>query len=65
MKCLSEYHWAELWQAVEGLLSFLVGKLDTLYSTGGVELLVNEVGETPSFPPYYSLMFKRRRSRVS
>ena len=38
-----EYHWQELWRALVLLLDFLASKLDILLTTGGVELLVNEV----------------------
>ena len=39
----TEYHWQELWRALVLLLDFLASKLDILLTTGGVELLVNEV----------------------
>lgn len=38
-----DYHWPELWKALIGLLDFLVNKLDSLLTTGGVEQLIQEV----------------------
>ncbi|ETW87018.1 hypothetical protein HETIRDRAFT_166541 [Heterobasidion irregulare TC 32-1] len=37
-----EYHWLELWKAVFGLLDFLVNKLDSLATTGGIQVLAQE-----------------------
>ncbi|KIK70706.1 hypothetical protein GYMLUDRAFT_65921 [Collybiopsis luxurians FD-317 M1] len=37
-----EYEWREFWSAILGLLRFLAAKLDSLYTTGGVEKLVHE-----------------------
>ncbi|KAI0734702.1 hypothetical protein C8Q72DRAFT_770467 [Fomitopsis betulina] len=37
-----DYHWSELWNALIGLLDFLVGKLDRLITTGGVEQVIQE-----------------------
>ena len=39
----ADYHWPELWKALIGLLDFLVNKLDSLLTTGGVEQLIQEV----------------------
>ncbi|KAF9074812.1 hypothetical protein BDP27DRAFT_1380923 [Rhodocollybia butyracea] len=38
-----EYHWKEFWSAILGLFEFLATKLDSLYTTGGVENLVCEM----------------------
>ncbi|KAJ7597517.1 hypothetical protein C8J56DRAFT_321871 [Mycena floridula] len=37
-----EYEWKELFIAILGLLSFITTKLDSLVSTGGIELLLRE-----------------------
>ncbi|EJF66865.1 hypothetical protein DICSQDRAFT_47463 [Dichomitus squalens LYAD-421 SS1] len=37
-----EYHWQELWQALVLLLDFLANKLDSLVTTGGVEMITQE-----------------------
>ncbi|KAF9535662.1 hypothetical protein CPB83DRAFT_888345 [Crepidotus variabilis] len=36
------YNWTELWISLIGVLGFLSSKMDSLYTTGGVELLVSE-----------------------
>ncbi|EEB94141.1 hypothetical protein MPER_07094, partial [Moniliophthora perniciosa FA553] len=36
------YEWKELWISVIGLLNFFATKLDSLYTTGGVEFLIKE-----------------------
>ncbi|KAK7058392.1 hypothetical protein VNI00_002026 [Paramarasmius palmivorus] len=38
----AEYEWKELWTATIGLLNFFATKLDSLYTTGGVETLIRE-----------------------
>ncbi|KAJ3977857.1 hypothetical protein EV361DRAFT_943954 [Lentinula raphanica] len=38
----SDYYWKELWSCILLLLEFLANKLDGLYTTGGVEKLVQE-----------------------
>ena len=40
-----DYEWLELWKAVIALLGFLASKLDHLTTTGGVENLIQEVGD--------------------
>ncbi|KAF8167628.1 hypothetical protein B0H34DRAFT_646029 [Crassisporium funariophilum] len=37
-----DYDWTELWNAVIGLLNFVSTKLETLHTTGGIELLASE-----------------------
>ncbi|GLB35898.1 putative DUF1741 [Lyophyllum shimeji] len=37
-----DYEWKELWSALIGLLNFLSTKIDSLDTTGGVELIVRE-----------------------
>ncbi|KIM47751.1 hypothetical protein M413DRAFT_439420 [Hebeloma cylindrosporum] len=37
-----DYDWRELWNSVIALLNFLASKLETLHTTGGVELLASE-----------------------
>uniref|UniRef100_A0A0W0FAR2 Putative conserved protein UP6 n=1 Tax=Moniliophthora roreri TaxID=221103 RepID=A0A0W0FAR2_MONRR len=37
-----EYEWKELWISVIGLLNFFATKLESLYTTGGVETLIRE-----------------------
>ncbi|KAF8203815.1 hypothetical protein BJ912DRAFT_214158 [Pholiota molesta] len=36
------YDWTNLWNSIISLLSFLASRLDSLHTTGGVELLVSE-----------------------
>ncbi|KAF9486298.1 hypothetical protein BDN70DRAFT_793929 [Pholiota conissans] len=36
------YDWTHLWTSILSLLSFLVSRLDSLHTTGGVELLITE-----------------------
>jgi hypothetical protein len=38
-----DYDWRELWNSVIGLMNFLASKIETLHTTGGVELLTSEV----------------------
>jgi len=38
-----DYDWRELWNSVIGLMNFLVSKIETLHTTGGIELLASEV----------------------
>lgn len=40
---VTDYDWTELWNSVIGLLNFLASKIDSLHTTGGVELLASEV----------------------
>ncbi|KAE9398447.1 hypothetical protein BT96DRAFT_957569 [Gymnopus androsaceus JB14] len=44
------YEWKELWSAILGLLGFLATKLDSLYTTGGVENLVHEAESSVFLP---------------
>ncbi|THV07535.1 hypothetical protein K435DRAFT_741871 [Dendrothele bispora CBS 962.96] len=69
-----EYEWKELWSAILGLLTFFTTKLDSLFSTGGVENLVREtillldlcLTESSSFLPnphaLYEFMYELVRS---
>lgn len=41
----ADYEWLELWKAIIALLEFLAGKLEHLATTGGIENLVQEVGD--------------------
>lgn len=41
--CGEDYDWRELWNSVIALLDFLALKIETLHTTGGVELLASEV----------------------
>jgi hypothetical protein len=41
----ADYEWLELWKAIIAVLGFLAGKLDHLTTTGGVENLIQEVGD--------------------
>lgn len=49
VRCLNgrgtDYEWVELWRAIFAVLEFLASKLDHLTTTGGVENLVQEVGD--------------------
>jgi len=38
-----DYDWRELWNSAIALLNFLALKIETLYTTGGVDLLTSEV----------------------
>ena len=40
---VADYDWTELWNSIIGLLNFLASKIDSLHTTGGVELLASEV----------------------
>lgn len=41
----ADYEWLELWKAIIAVLAFLASKLDHLTTTGGVENLIQEVGD--------------------
>jgi len=38
-----DYDWRELWNSVIALLNFLALKIETLHTTGSVDLLTSEV----------------------
>lgn len=41
----ADYEWLELWKAIIAVLGFLASKLDHLTTTGGIENLIQEVGD--------------------
>lgn len=40
-----DYEWSEFWKAIIAVLAFLSSKLDHLTTTGGIENLIQEVGD--------------------
>lgn len=42
---VADYEWLELWKAIIAVLGFLASKLDHLTTTGGIENLIQEVGD--------------------